>query len=278
MLSAYLDESGAHDGSKVLVLGCLVASPRSWEVLAKHWRSALDTVGVDEFHASDCAVGGGKFRDSEKRERDGLFVRLVNIIVKNASYRAWTAVSLEDHQQCAHYSEGVPSVYAIAALGCTSRVRAIALQRGADYRVPYVFDQGKVGRRAFRAFEKMAEQGRAGSLAMGAISRGDRREMPALQAADLFAYEMYRYISDQMNDSGRAMRRSLGALLPIRDAGGYFFGLQKLELLGRSVRRQMTADPDRQAVTNLPIDWLDKERTMKIARVDTASLLADLPE
>ena len=66
---------------------------------------------------------------------------------------------------------------------------------------------------------------------MGALSVDDRRKVPALQAADLHAYEVHKYFSDQLNNSGRGVRKSFSSLMEIKEAGGggYLFNRDRLQ-------------------------------------------------
>jgi hypothetical protein len=263
MLSAYFDESGIQDGSTVVVLAGLLASPRQWEILSGRWSRTLLRFGISAFKAADCANGAGEFRGWTNDDRKALVVPLISTIQQTVSYRVWTAVSVEDYKS-APYVPGGPRIYALAAIGCASCVRVLAAQRGKTFRVPYVFDQGRYGGIIFHNFERLLNKGMGGFFAMGAISRGDHRLMVPLQAADMFAYELYRYISDQILRTGRPIRRSMDALLSVKDGGGYFLGGRKLHMLRRGV-----AEQQRTGVLSpiaIGYDRLDKKQGLRIER------------
>src|SRR3954467_5212291 len=140
MLSVYLDESGTHRNSRICAIGGLVATPTQWERLTSEWQKVLNEFGASDFHASDCATGGGAFKEWNKEDREKLYSRLVKLCVKRVAFRVWTAVVMDDyHQIFLDPKEKFP--YSLCALGCSSRLRWIAMKRGPGFFVPYVFDQ-----------------------------------------------------------------------------------------------------------------------------------------
>lgn len=262
----YIDESGSHDTSPVLVLAGLVASEKQWARLSTQWTGVLNEYGVSDFHATDCANGGKKFRNISPEDRSRLFVRLTNIIKRRVSYRIWTAVAVDDYRASPYYNQDPKRIYSLASIACVSLGRHIAAQRSGDFRLAYVFDQGSEGNLAFSLFLKMLQTGEADVLRIASVAKEDRRELPPLQAADLFVYEIYRYISDQMKDSGRQMRQSLASLLSIQDGGGYFLGGRKLYELARGFVERAKEDEDWRIPVPIEVDWLDKSQTLKIVR------------
>jgi hypothetical protein len=270
MLTAYLDESGTHTESPVLVLAGLIASPRQWERLSQRWLRALASIGVGSFHATDCANGGGDFRGIAPQERQRVFIRLVETIKQTVSYRIWTGIAVEDYRNSPYYNQDPKRIYSLASIACISLGRHLAAQRGADYRLAYTFDQGPEGTLAFDIFRNMQASGEADVLRMAEVSTGDRRQSPPLQAADLFAYEIYRYLSDQMTNTGRKIRQSLNSILSVNDGGGYFLGGRKLMELVQGMIAHPTDKPRNWRVPiPIEVDWLDKTRRLQITQVSS---------
>lgn len=265
-MKVYIDESGSHDSSPVLALAGLVASEKQWARLSTQWTGVLKEYDLNDFHATDCANGGKKFRNILPEDRSRLFVRLTNIIKRTVSYRIWTAVAVDDYRASPYYNQDPKRIYSLASIACVSLGRHIAAQRPGDFRLCYVFDQGSEGKLAFSLFLKMLQTGEADVLRIADVTKGDRRELPPLQAADLFAYEIYRYLSDQMRDSGREMRQSLASLLSIQDGGGYFLGGRKLYELARGFVEHAKEDRDWRIPVPIEVDWLDRSRPLKISR------------
>lgn len=219
MLEAYVDESGSPDDTDVFVVAGLIASRDSWDALSAEWRCTLDRFGVGVFHASDCANGGGDFRGMQAEIRNRLIKDLVGITRKHASHRIWTVARMEDLRA----AECLASIaYSLCAIGCASRLRSALLAPSNSLipNVPYCFDRGaKGGQLAFNAFRDLGTGGYGERYRMGSVTKGNRHELVPLQAADLHAYETYRYFANQLC-AGRPTRRSFIELMGIPEAGG----------------------------------------------------------
>lgn len=231
MIAAYFDESGTHDSSLVFVVAGLVSTPASWECLTKEWQQALSDEGVEEFHASECATGHGNFSERagwSKDRRNAFYKRMTGIAARWATGRTWTAVIMNDYRQV--FNEGLP--YALGAMGCASRICHYSKGLGGKPFVPYAFEQGgKDSGEILNEFAKLRARERSNLYRMGPLTIGTRREFLPLQAADLHAYELYKYFDDLFAARGRKMRRSLWELLalPQLGGGGYLLGGEKLE-------------------------------------------------
>ncbi len=217
MLSAYFDESGSHGDSRVFVLSGLVTPAHQWERFSGEWMKALSNEGITDFHMVDFSHSIGQFKGWEA-ERSKMFItRLIDIICRRVSFRLWTVIVVNDYRQFV-IENSDHMMYTLSAIGCASRLRRIA-DRRSTY-IPCMFEQGGLGgRRALDAF--LVQQRRDPDFyRMGALRLGDRRLSPPLQAADLHAYEVYKYFADQLAGSSRPIRRSFSRIMGIREAGG----------------------------------------------------------
>jgi len=285
MLSVYIDESGAHQGSRFLIIAGLVASPPQWDRLERQWLKILAESGVKVFHAAGCASGNGAFKGWPIEDRNRLSIRLINVIQRTASYRIWTALSISDYQhlKISHqghtvqaFSQGTPKrlysrMYSLAAAICVSRGDRLAAERGSDYMMPYVFDQGPRGANLFHNFERILREREKwvrhgillpGTFMIGTITKGDHRRIPALQAADVLAYETYRYFADQVDNQPPQPRMQMQALFGVKDGGGLCLGADRLSaaiegmhLLAKGI-----------APLNKPYDVLDKDHLIRVER------------
>jgi hypothetical protein len=264
MLSAYFDESGTHRESSICVVAGLVASPDQWDRLTRSWQRVLDSASITDFHASDCTTGGGIFRGWSPKEREQLYCRFVDIIRRAVAFRVWTAVVMDDFHL--HYDDKKEKLpYRLCAIGCGSRLRWLAMKRGSAFVIPYVFDQGEKGKWMYAAFDRLIAKRRgAYYYRMGSLAKGDRLSVLPLQAADLHAYEVYRYFADQMRTGCHEARRSFAALLTISDAGGYLMTGDNIAILNSSIGRQIregTEEP-----IGIPVDRLTFEHGIKLTR------------
>jgi hypothetical protein len=274
MLSAYFDESGTHPNSPICVVAGLVAPPLQWERLTVEWQRVLDSEGLPDFHMKDFAHSRNAFEGWDKERRDRLIRRLIPIIKRRVNKRVWTAVVMEQYRQLLVGDTNDEHAYGLCALGCASRLRWLALQTGKqDFYIPYMFEQGGKGSAiVFRAFENLLANGRGDFYRMSYLTVADRRRAVPLQAADLHAYEIFKYFSDQIAMTGRGLRASLYQLLHIPTAGGYL-------LTGPKIRQMMDVFLERHnlAIAGLPtkdeepipiaIDRLDTEECVRLRRV-----------
>ncbi len=262
MLSVYLDDSGSHDESTVCVLAGAVSPPDRWERLTRLWVSVLAAFGVTDFHASDCANGGGSFRGWAADRRYDLYGRLARITRRHVAFRTWVAVFMDDYRAnfLREKRESLP--ISICAMGCASRLRPLAL--GRDIYIPYVFDHAPKAGRIYRVFEDLIRQGKRDFYRMGMLSKGVRVASPPLQAADLIAYETHRYFSDQL--AGHRHRRSaFEEILHIKDIGGDFMGAEKLGMLVRGIRER----PSERELIAIPADYLTPENCLRVERISS---------
>lgn len=258
MISAYFDESGTHDSSQVFVVAGLISTPASWEHLTKEWQRALCDEGVQEFHATDCAVGAGEYDGWNRERRNAFYKRMTGIAAQWATGRTWTAVIMHDYRQI--LKDGLP--YALGAMGCASRICRYSLGLGGKPFVPYVFEQGgRDSGEILKAFSELREREHSNLYHMGPLTIGTRSEFLPLQAADLHAYEVYKYFSDQLERRNRPTRRSFGRLLdvPVVGGGGYLLCGVKLE--------QMVAacQEGRGRRIDIALDKLDRHHGLRVS-------------
>lgn len=259
MLAAYFDESGTHDGSKVMVLGGLVSSLSQWERLTRSWERVLSEKGLASFHAVDCAQGVKAFTSWDRESRAALNKQLVALMKRHVLWRTWSAVVIPDYLQFFDDKKRAHHLaYAICASGCASRILQLAEKR--DTTIPYVFEQGgRGGKYAARTFRTLIETEEKNLYRMRSLSLDSSQSLIPLQAADLHAYELYKYFADPLAGNTR-LRRSFAELLNIPEAGGggYLFTAEKLQEWFR--RRKAGERP-----IQIPVDPLNTHRRIALA-------------
>jgi hypothetical protein len=104
MLHAYLDDSGSHSQSPVMVLAGYFGSERQWNKFDLQWRKALDAEKLKEFHAQRfwaCFNGAPvpEYKDWG-REKCKQFIRtLLDIISYHRIFPVSAAVIMRDWTQ-----------------------------------------------------------------------------------------------------------------------------------------------------------------------------------
>jgi len=77
MLSAYLDESGTHDGSQPLCVAGVFFDAESRKRLNRRWKKELDRAGISYFHTVEQAHLRGQFAGKTREEVDRLYRALI---------------------------------------------------------------------------------------------------------------------------------------------------------------------------------------------------------
>lgn len=239
MLTTYFDESGTHRDSAAFVVAGLIAPQDQWARLSKEWRRELLKHGLAHFHAVDCVHGRKLFKGMPKEERDELLDRLAQITARYACWRVWTVVIMKDFRSV-FSGLAEDKLYQMCAWGCSAGIRYLAERRSTPVDCEFA-KGGKGGGRAFVHFKRNAEFYRLGSV----NDPDDVQEQPPLQAADLHAYEVHRYFSERLRQSGRSMRRSFSKLLEIQQAGeaGYVYDEENIRVFVEAAKNQQSPIP-----------------------------------
>lgn len=253
-VAAYLDESGTHDDSLVLVVGAVVSPVFQWERLTESWQRILDSHGLPAFHTVDCAHRRNAFRSWSRRECSGLYRRLVALVRKHVLWRSWTAVVLPEYFKIFSDEPSARRMaYTLCAMGCASRIKRLALDL--NVLVPYVFEHGgRGGGYTVRTLRDLIKNGQHDFYRMSSLSLDTRDRLVPLQVADLYAYETHKYFVDQLRDSDAVPRKSFRELLHIPEAGngGYLYDEYKLRLLCNEIR-----DKQGMPEKDIPVDPLN---------------------
>lgn len=267
MLAAYFDESGAHDDSNILVVAGLISPVFQWERLTTYWNRVLDEKGLPAFHTVDCAHGRGAFESWKAKDRQKLYVRLVNLTKRHVLWRTWAAVVAPDYLQFfKDASRSHSYAYGFCAFACASRIKQLAIER--NVLVPYIFERGgRGGKMTARMFKNLIDAGQQEHYRMGELSLDSRENLVPLQAADMHAYEVYKYFADQLEENRRPVRRSFWELMRIKEAGGggIVFDAPKIESY---LERAKDQDLDGVGITEYPfqIDKLNREERVCLER------------
>lgn len=268
MFAAYFDESGTDQHAPVCVVAGLISPCLQWEKLEQEWQRVLTREGIETFHMKDFAHSTGEFEcwKHDRRRRDRLMTSLINIVKRRVQWRVWTAIVKEDYRNLFQGSEREDYLYSLCAIGCASQVRWLSVKAYKDRYVNFVFESGGPGsHHAFDAFQNLLDNDRRDFYRMQSLTLA--KKTPVLQAADVHAYEVCKYFSDQVNETGRAMRKSFQGLLEVGDGGGYLMTLEKLSQWVAHMKRRRAADDPGETPIPISIDRLDRRHCINLRRV-----------
>lgn len=227
VLRVYFDESGTHKGSGALVVAGYLANDRLWDRFDTEWSNLLRREGLAAFHMTDCENLRGEFRGWDESRRRRVVQTVTAIIRRCTWFRIAAAVNLADYQSAASLLRDSLSPYSFCVNECLKRIRRWADERAVDSRIAYVFEQGSPFQGDVNDTMRMAmsDPGLKERYRIGSWVFSDKRDLLPLQAADVYAYECWKELTNRIlvadPDQRRDRRKSLSELL--RDKHGLFY-------------------------------------------------------
>lgn len=226
--AAFFDESGTH-GSPVLALAGYLATVEQWTEFSREWGEALNQESLTHFHMSKFEARRGEFTGWDKERRLRLQKRLIGIIKRRVNVGIFCALNLRDYEETmtewrkAHF--GSPYNFCVKlCLGFTSlwaqkykRTEPITfvIERGAGYNSE--INNSFNGIFADETLRKL--------FRLGSLTFVDKKAALPLQAADLFAYEVWKDATNRfVIDAGkkRPERKSFRSLRETVHQGSYW--------------------------------------------------------
>jgi Protein of unknown function (DUF3800) len=204
MLGAYLDDSGSHSTSDIVITAGVAGTEWQLRSLEKLWRKELASPleglkpPLKRFHMAECQDSRGEFERWTRTETDYLCHRLETAITDSGIMAYGMACSRKDWDDLV--MGDIRSVWgdpeAMCITNCFTKLIAWAQQFTFDPEMRFVFDNRtkEVERRArvvFHAYQRCIEKPR-----LVEISFSSSHKNLHLQAADMVAWEFYQYAND----------------------------------------------------------------------------------
>ena len=190
----YIDDSGSAPDQKFAIAAGIVFPAKRLMEFEREWRAFLEKEKIPEFHASECLARNphSAFANWDDGRVERVFARIQQIIFKYSVKAFCIGIHKQD------YDEVVPEEM-WASVGKSHYVWAVSSVLGLSYdwaisrAVPmeYVFDNAeKAIKRDLREAIDYSEAVHSDHFS-GHNSFGRRKDVPGLQAADLFAWSCY---------------------------------------------------------------------------------------
>jgi len=210
-LHAYFDESGTHADSDAVTVAGYISTAEQWELYTRDWTAALAEWRLTTFHMTDFANGVGPFRFWTEEERRFRFARLIRIINDHVIASVGIAVPMRAFDQIfpKPAKRFIGGAYGLAATCCFMDSARILASSYPSARIAYVFEAGAPGvgevSKVFRW--NYNDRGQRPKYKLLSLEFADKTVLP-LQAADILAYELYKYFPHQIGLApGHGMRR-----------------------------------------------------------------------
>ena len=213
---AFLDESGTHQGSEIVVVAGFITNVTQIEELSKQWKTALDSWGIPMFHMADFENRHGCFKPwtpDQRKERLNHLLGLINRHTFNSIAFAVRKRSF-DRIFTAKAKRRVGDAYGLASIGCWHNLALRAKDQRIDGYIGFMMEKGCRGAGALLSIyrnESREPDWVANNRIVG-LSFDDKRVFLPLQAADILAYEIHKQARRQFGGELRPTRYPLKQL------------------------------------------------------------------
>jgi hypothetical protein len=208
MFTLYCDDSGTHPKSEVAVAACYVSAVEQWTHCARNWDEANQREKFGVFHMSDFVAKKEQFAAPEwndQAKRDRTVRALVNLIKTRAQFgfaavvdkAAYDEVIVNGHLQ---HKFG-DNHYAYCIRICTAMVNRWREKHHYGQPIQWVFDRLSKGRGDIDDMFNVLVKGGDDAMKRYGIYKDcwsfhDKAQVTQLQAADIWAWENYKYAVD----------------------------------------------------------------------------------
>jgi hypothetical protein len=222
MFTLYCDDSGTHPKSDIAVAACHISTVDQWTHFKRNWDEANAREHFGVFHMADFVGKQEQFSAPEwndQAKRDRTVRALVNLIktraqigfaavvVKSAFDEVIAGSKLREKYGDNHY--------AFVVRLCTTLVDRWRQKHKHGAPVQYVFDRLSKGKGEINALFEMLLKGGEDAMRRYGVYKDcwsfqDKSQVTQLQAADIWAWENYRYMCTHV------LGPNNGAKVPIR--------------------------------------------------------------
>jgi len=212
MINLYCDES--HDSTTYALAGW-IADSSAWDWLDSAWKEMLQQHNAPAFHAAEIVgrdtITDGRFREWTFEQEVALFSHATDILTESEKLPGLCSIGCSVAVLDESNIKRQDDLWVL--LFCRLLAILVKLDRGG---ISIMFDEKPEVRRIVERYyyqaKKLIDSARPGKLASSTIAfRSDEATMP-LQAADFFAYEWRKRISDQVNEPHKKIRKSYARL------------------------------------------------------------------
>jgi hypothetical protein len=225
LLTAYLDESGTHADSSVVIVGGALAKRSSWLSLTPQWNAVLKRAGVPECHASPFNSSKGPFLGWDRDRKKDLVIKLTRVMNKELSLIIAHGVRVEDFNAIKRDFPDVQlTAYQLCAEKCVAAITNWAQRLKRIAPVAIIFEAGQnLETQTMQTYkEAMQYAWLQEKYKIESVSIWPKKDVPSLQVADFVAYEAYKYHTTQRSEMLENLRPSLRVILEKTKAIGYF--------------------------------------------------------
>jgi hypothetical protein len=193
MYAIYIDDSGSSPEHKLAIASGIIIPAKQLGRLRSEWDTFTAKEGITDFHSSECLAANPKseFAGWDEARIGRVFARVRQLTFKYSVKGFCIAIHKQDYEEVMpeDMRKRVGSYYTWALSSVIGLAHDWALERAVP--MEYVFDTAEKPVR--REIDDVMEycEARESGLFVGHYGFRPRKDVPALQAADLFAWTCY---------------------------------------------------------------------------------------
>lgn len=196
IFTAYLDESGTHQGAPALIMAAYLGTARQWELVERKLRAIQREHGFSVFHAKDFRKKSGEFRGWSDERRGRLLMAILGLVRSHLTAGVSIALPTERYERefrDAPRPKKMPpqSQFGICFRNVLSHlIRKVEAERG-NHRLNIVMEGGhKNEGAAYVIFNEIKDELEEdfGSHLLGTITIARKQDSAPLMLADFLAY------------------------------------------------------------------------------------------
>lgn len=217
LYSAYFDESSGND-SPVYVVAGFLSQDALWRQFEKEWKEVLGDFKISSFHAQHFAMRKGEFRGWREPQRRKLMASLLAVIQRRARLGFAAVVHARDFREVFKGKDRaeIGSVYKLCCLACFTEIGEWAKKNYQIEPVAHFFDVGnKNAGEVLKTYQEVKSDPKRLDYRLGAIAFESDAVVVPLQAADLAAYELWKWLDEHYAKKTRHGRYPLQEIVKL---------------------------------------------------------------
>lgn len=194
MLAAYIDESG-HIDTPVLTIAAVVAPVKQWETFEDKWKRILRRYRVSMFHMADYESGYGEFAGWTADRRISFIADLAAILKNCMLYSVAGSLSIQDWKETIlplFPKMKYDAPYMMLLHDLLLRITEVD-QYPEGETIACICDENRLMDHPATTYHDLLRRGYGVKEILTSITFQNKREIVQLQAADMVAYETYKY-------------------------------------------------------------------------------------
>jgi Protein of unknown function (DUF3800) len=261
MLSVYVDDSGTHSTSGVVLLAGLMAYPNQWDMFSELWIKKLGNPSpgkesLQRFHMVECQDARGEFAGWNRIATDFLVQELVQIFKKTMIRGQVIAILRKDYDELVvgQMRRAWGDAEGLCLRMLYMRIIKAASSQFSSADVAFIFDNRPDRQREneiiFSMFQRFHEREFITPLPV-AISFASSYKVVPLQMADLIAWELYQHSRRIFEAGDKDIGIDRPQLRELMEGGRITYGVATRDVIERMVETQKDDDEYFEMVGNI---------------------------